>query len=133
MEILAAVLPNKKAFLDDDIERHIARFSKPTQLKITKSFKELVVILESGAPIPRKFKPHKVNSREWEVHLMSRGSDVLVKFEWFTRDGVSYIVFTECTNHAKLNAQLLALAESDLLLDPEEVAQIEAMYKRLYG
>ena len=66
--------------------------------------------------------------------MISRGSDVLIKLRWYkAKDGVTYIEFTKCTDYARLNAQLLALAESDLLLDPEEVALIEAMYKRLYG
>lgn len=133
MELTAAVLMNADAFKANDIKKHIARFPKSTRKRINDSFDELVAILESGEDIPPRFKPHKVNAREWEVHLMSRGSDVLVKFLWYTKDGVTYIEFTKCTDHARLNAQLLALAESDLLLDPEEVAQIEAMYKRLYG
>lgn len=133
MELRAAVLLNDEEFKANDIRKHITRFSKKDKQRVNDSFDELVAILESGEDIPPSFKPHKVNATQWEVHLVSRGSDVLVKFEWFTRDGVSYIRFIKCTDHARLNAQLLALAESDLLLDPEEVAQIEAMYKRLYG
>ena len=132
MEITAAVLTNESA-IRKAIKKHTARFPSYMKTRTKKSFDELADILKKGLPIPPKFKPHKVSADEWEVHLVSRGSDVLIKFRWYVENGVAYIEFLKCTDHAKLNAQLLALAESDLLLDPEEVAQIEAMYKRLYG
>lgn len=133
MQVNAAILTNKESFKDNDIKKHITRFSKKDRKRVNDSFDELTAILESGQDIPRKFKPHKLSKTVWEIHLVSRGSDVLVKFEWYQENGQTHINFLECTNHAKLRARLVALLSANLLIDYSELTEIKELYKRLYG
>lgn len=133
MLVNAAILTNKDSFKDNAIKKHITRFSKKDKQRVNDSFDELVDILESGQDIPRKFKPHKLSKTVWEVHLVSRGSDVLIKFEWYQENGQTHINFLECTNHAKLRARLFELIANTLLIDYSELDEIRELYKRLYG
>ena len=123
-------------FFSRQFDKFVESFDgEDTRRNIRDSLKEFEGYIERGEPIPRKFKPHKVGAK-WEVHLVSRGSDILVTYRR-ERDasGKPIVVLLECIPHKKLKAELQAILANarERELTDDECLRAYDLYCRLYG
>ena len=123
-------------FFPRQFDKFVNSFDSEDMRKdIRNSLEEFKGYLKRGEPIPRKFKPHKVGNK-WEVHLVSRGSDILVTYRR-ERDlqGNPIIKLLECIPHKKLKAELQAILANarERELTDDECLRAYDLYCRLYG
>ena len=93
--------------------------------KIINDLNNVISLLENDLEIPDKYKPHKLkNSDLWDIHLLSKTSDVLLLYKKYNDPELGPVLFIKAlTDHKGLDeitAMLLAygLTEQDLLIDP---------------
>lgn len=93
--------------------------------KIIKDAQNVIELLRNDKPIPDRYKPHPLkNSDLWDIHLLSKTSDVILLYRKYDDPQLGPTLFIKAiTNHEGLNsltAMLLdyGLTEEDLLIDP---------------
>lgn len=108
------------------------RAGKQLGKRLSDDYDALVAIIESGEPIPEQYKEHPLKGRhagEWEVHLLGRTSDYLIKFKKYVEGGelvYEMLSFTKHDGllHARLEANLRACLELADYLDDEDLDYI---------
>lgn len=95
------------------------------QQKIIKDAQTVIELLRTDVAIPDRYKPHPLkNSDLWDIHLLSKTSDVILLYKKYNDPKLGPMLFIKAiTNHeglGSLTAMLLAygLTEQDLLIDP---------------
>lgn len=135
MNILnAAVVEEFKSF-KRQYDETLSKYPQKVKDDADKSLEELKDCLQNGKPLPASFKPHKVGEK-WEVHLVSRGSDILVTYRKYRmRDGTTLFRLLECIPHKKLKAELQAILANarERELTDDECLRAYDLYCRLYG
>lgn len=131
MPINASRVYESKRFLRE-YDRVIKYAGKQLGKRLDDDYKALVAIIESGEPIPEQYKEHPLKGRhagEWEVHLLGRTSDYLIKFKKYVESGeliYEMLSFTKHDKllHARLEANLRACLELADYLDDEDLDYI---------
>lgn len=110
--------------LKQHLKKRIKDYGKDYVDYLIDDLEALKNILLSGARIPDRYKPHKLQSKGGliDCHLVSRGSDDILFFRKEKRKGVVVITMVAVGDHKFMNQLRASLIDDeDLLIDPEDL------------